>query len=328
KQEVDIIRFHICTWDIENESSFVEIGIEFKFQNQIKEIDFNFVAPFINKGYSINCLCSNLIKDSNNSKFIFNDNIKTSSAIKGDKRNGAILDFETRGVLNILPIQQIVIEEEQIVSFKIQNPKTENDSPCYVRFLIKSKRKTLSTENRGIAKTSFIYDVKLNEKRNLPNKVYELTKDKYHLCNVDTCFCFHVVPNSFAITFTDSNRLKNIRELEVLAFKEYLPGLKSMKENEYVIVFNKDEKREAYSFFTVFTRETIGTKQILFAVSANILCSLLFAISSWRKGLIAETSFLCQIPFEYWLSFFILLIVFLTLFSPLYRIKNFFKRNL
>jgi hypothetical protein len=48
KQKVEIYRFHICTWDIENEKSFVEIGMEFIFLNNSNEIDLKFIAPFWN----------------------------------------------------------------------------------------------------------------------------------------------------------------------------------------------------------------------------------------------------------------------------------------
>lgn len=328
KQDVKISRFHICTWDIENEDSFVEIGIEFKFSsNEHNEASFIFVAPFLNRNSNMSCLAANLIKDSNNSKFIFNDTIKTFSAIKGDKRNGAILSFETRNKLQILPISdKSIAVEKKIINIKVENPKVEDDDVSYFRFLIKSDKNTLSTEKKGIAKSSLIYNVKLNEKRNLPDRVYLLTKEDYKLCSVDSCFCFHVIPNSFIMSFTDQNKLKNTRELEVPAFREYLPELKSIKENQYIIIFNKDQKKESYSFFTIFTKETIGTKQILFAVAANILCSLLFAIASFRQTVTADVAFWKQLPFEYWLSLGIFALLTLSLFSPYKLIKKLYYK--
>lgn len=326
KQDIKISRFHICTWDIENENSFVEIGIEFKFSSE-DEATFIFVAPFLNKNCNISCLATNLIKDSNNSKFIFNDTINTFSAIKGDKRNGAILDFETRDKLQIIPIATKSIDiEKKLINIKVDNPKVENDVVSYLRFLIKSDKNTLSTEKKGIAKSSLIYDVKLNEKRNLPDRVYQLTKESYKLCDVDSCFCFHVIPNSFIMSFTDQNKLKNTRELEVPAFREYLPELKSIKENQYIIIFNKDQKKDSYSFFTIFTKETIGTKQILLAIAANILCSLLFAGASFRQTVIEDVSYWKQLPAEYWVSLGILFLLILSLFSPYKLVKKLFNK--
>lgn len=329
KQDIKISRFHICTWDIENEDSFVEIGIEFKFsRNEENEAIFIFVAPFLNKKSDISCLAANLIKDSNNSKFIFNDTINIFSAIKGDKRNGAILDFETRDRLQILPIATKSIDtEKKLINIKVGNPKIENDVVSYLRFLIKSDKNTLSTEKKGIAKSSLIYDVKLNEKRNLPDIVYRLTKEDYKLCDVESCFCFHVIPNSFIMSFTDQNKLKNTRELEVPAFREYLPELKSIKENQYIIIFNKDQGKDSYSFFTIFTKETIGTKQILLAIAANILCSLLFAVAYFRQTIIENVSFWKQLPAEYWVSLGVLIILILSLFSPYKLIKKLFKKK-
>ncbi|MFA7042746.1 MAG: hypothetical protein WC186_00200 [Bacteroidales bacterium] len=320
KQEVVISRFHICTWDIENTNSFVEIGIEFSPSNQ-EELDFKFVAPFAQSTNDVRCLAENLNKDSNNSKFIFNDNIKSFDVIKGDKRNGVIITFETREKLAILPLENVSLCD-QIVSFKVRCPKFSVPTQCYIRFLISAKANTLSTVKKGIANTSFIYDIKLNERRNLPNEVHQLTKDEYNLCKVESCFCFHVIPNTFNISFVDQNKLKNVRELEVGAFKNYLPNeLDTMKEARYMIVFNKTSKEESYSFFTIFTKEIIGTNQILLAIGANILCSLLFAIASVRLNFNHEISVWKQIPFEYWIASIILTIVAILLFSSKRKIR-------
>jgi len=44
-----------------------------------------------------------------------------------------------------------------------------------------------------------------------------------------------------------------------------------------MIVFLKSKGNENYSFFTTFVKEHIGNKQIIFAVLANIACSLILA---------------------------------------------------
>jgi hypothetical protein len=353
ERKVEISRFHICTWDIENENSLIEIGMEFEFPNAIQELDFKLVIPLFQKqkpniGLSFSvfqpkadlnlnldtqnsdvcCLLHNLIDNSDNSKFIFNDNIANFSAIKGDKRNGAVLTFETRtpNKLSIRPLSELSIDNscQQIISFKVKNDNQNNTN--YIRLLIKTPLSTIANLNKGIAQTNFIYDIKLNEKRNLPNEVNNILQNQYILCEVKSCFCFHIIPNSVDISFIDQTKLKNIRELEVSAFKKYLPDeLKTMKEGKYIIVFNKDKDADAYSFFTKFTKETIGTRQVLLAIGANIICSLLFGISTLRTTFNDDISIWKQIPIEYWIATTILITLIISLFGPIKWVKSLLK---
>jgi hypothetical protein len=286
------------------------------------EIEFKFVAPSVKKEDVVLCLAQYLINDSDNCKFIFNDNIKNFSAIQGDKRNGAILDFEVRGSLSIIPISDgpIVDDSGQMISLKIKLSASDGIGSKYIRFLIKSNSSTLSTEKKDISHHTYIYDVKLNEKRNLPDNVHKIITNEYSLCKVKQCFCFHVVPNSFSVSFVNDKLLKNIRELEVSAFKKYLSqntlGVQQMKEGQYYIIFNKDENSDSYSFFTVFSREVIGSNQIIFAIGTNIICSLLFAVSSWRRTYYSSISFWKQFPLEYWIAGVIFAILVFVLLKP------------
>ncbi|MCL1972389.1 MAG: hypothetical protein FWG57_05305 [Endomicrobia bacterium] len=325
KQKVKISRFHICTWDIENENSFIELGLEFKCieefnQDTVKEIEFKLVAPFMKKEDTVRCLACSLIEDTNSCKFVFNDNIKSFSPIRNDKRHGGVLQFETRGALTILPLSKNSIDDGgQVLSFKIKTIDLSRLNSNYTRFLIKTKSNTLSAMIKGIAYTNYIYDIKLNEKRNLPDRVHSIINDEYHLCVVESCFCFHVIPNTFTLSFVDQNKLRNIRELEVPAFKKYLSEIESMENGKYIIVFNKDgSQADSYSFFTIFTREIIGMKQIGIAIAANIVCSLLFASAALRTSYSYDNgiSFFKQIPIEYWFAILVLLIALALLFFP------------
>jgi hypothetical protein len=335
KQNLTIERFHICTWDIENTPSFLEIGIEFTISDIAQSIiDFKFVAPFIKKDDEVLCLASSLLSDQDNCKFIFNDTIKSLSEISGDKRNGAILDFTTRNKLIILPLDKnlSIDDNDQIISFKVHIPQAvKPKDSIYIRFLIKTAIKTLSRERRSISHKTYTYDVKLNEKRNLPDNVLQLVNDKYSLQNIKRCFCFHVVPHSFDISFINEHRLKNIRELEVVAFRNYLsskiPKLKKMKEGKYLIIFNKDESSsDSYSFFTTFSEEIIGINLIMFTIFANIFCGLLFAISSLRMSLSGKICSWKQIPLEYWVVAIILSFLIIFLFKP-YRFFQHKRKN-
>jgi len=331
KQNLNIERFHICTWDIENIPSFLEIGIEFTITDINQTVvDFKFVAPFIKERDEITCLATNLLSNQDNCKFIFNDTIESLSEISGDMRNGAIINFTTRNKLIVLPLDKdlFIDDKGQIVSFKIillQN-KTAKDS-FYIRFLIKSTIKTLSRERKNISHMTYTYDIKINEKRNLPDNVHQTIKDKYNLQKIKQCFCLHVVPNSFNISFINGNKLKNIRELEVVAFGNYLsskiPGLKKIEEGKYLIIFNKDDSnKESYSFFTIFSKEIFGIELIVFTICANIICGLLFAISSWRMSLTEKIYSLKQIPLEFWIVSAIVIFLLIILLKPFRIIQH------
>jgi len=343
KQNLTIERFHICTWDIENTPSFLEIGIEFTI-NDISQVtkdtpqptvDFKFVAPFIKKTDEVLCLASNLLSDPDNCKFIFNDTIESLSPISGDNRNGAIINFTTRNKLIVLPFDNnpSTNDNGQIVTFKINIPQTIiSEGSFYIRFLIKSTLKTLSRERKNISHKTYTYDVKLNEKRNLPDNVHKIIKANYSLQEIKQCFCLHVVPNSFNISFINENKLKNIRELEVAAFIKYLsskiPKLKKLKEGKYIIIFNKDNnKNDSYSFFTTFSEEILGINLIIFTLFANIFCGLLFAISSWRMSLVDKIFSLKNIPLEYWIVLAILFFLLILLFKPYRFIQNLRKHK-
>jgi hypothetical protein len=316
KQDIEISRFHICTWDIEDDNSFIEFGIEFNFPRGDKVIDFKLVVPFVkdNNLTPVTCLLPNLISDTENRKFIFNDNIKEFSYLDSSKKSGGIITFETRNKLTLLPIVPEL--EDQVVTFSIKEPKTKENS-IYTRFLIKTNYKTLSRIKKDIAKKSYIFDFKLNEKRNLPDNVYKIVKDDYHICTVKSCFCLHVIPNSYNISFIDQAKLKNIRELEVPPFKKYLSDeLKNMKEGKYMILFCKENDSDAYSFFTIVNKERIGTQQIILAIGANILCSLLFGFGTLRATNKDNSYIWRGLPIEFWAAIIILIVLMIFVCYP------------
>jgi len=340
KQKCTIKRFHICTWDIENTSSIVEIGIEFKKDDMIStDIHFAFFAPFIKKNDDVVCLASSLLSDNDNCKFIFNDTINNFSEISKDKRNGAVLDFTTRSKLIVLPITKNQTEDNgQIVTLEIHLPsneevKTNDDLSFYIRFLIKTSLMTLSRVKKNISHNSYTYDIKLNEKRNLPDNVHQIIRDEYSICQVEQCFCIHVVPNSFNIQFLQENKLKSIRDLEVVSFKKYLskkvPEINKIKEGQYIIVFNKDKSIEtvnSYSFFSIFSKEIIGINQIILAICINIICGLLFTFSSLRITYFSDVFNWKKIPIEYWIVAGILFLVLLFFIKPYRFISWIFRK--
>ena len=152
-----------------------------------------------------------------------------------------------------------------------------------------------------------------------------------NICKVNKVFCLHAVPDNFVFSFVDSSKLKNIRKLESIAFQRYLPEIEGISKDCYNIMFLKDDNsdnKEGYSLFTICTEETIGSQQIALAIGANILCSLLFALSSLRFIRNPNIEWYCQIPWEYWTALGILLILCIYLYVPTKSVWSWLRTKL
>lgn len=310
-----IERLHVCTWDFISSKAAFEIGMEFMPNPFVRNVEIIFSLPFLKETDNAICLMKSLICDDDNSKFIFNDTIKANKPINGDKRNGAILEFNSRNSLAVLPIKKLNVKDG-VCSFTVDNLKQATKN--YVRLYIQTTVQNLAVVKKGITKTSYIYDIKVNEKRNLPDHINELLNNGYVLCNkINSCFCFHVIPSQYNISYLNNNKLKNIRILESDAFNKYLPNTEKMKNNESLIIFNKSEKATdgTYTFFSEFEKETIGDKQIVLAIGANVLCSLLFGIFSlrdWERG----GKWYEWLPWEFWFAIAVLIALIGYMFVP------------
>lgn len=318
KEHIDIERLHICTWEFSQESSYIEFGIEFSHNSFTNDsIKFYLAAPFIKGNDVVTCLLDNL-SDRANGRFIFNDVVSGIENVGDDSRDGSILKFETRNNLTVLPCDAKA--HDGYITLEIKKPN-RYDGNLYFRILVKIDDNTIAIKKSGIAQTTYIYDFKINETRNLPQSIYDLKKrNGLNICNVKMLFCLHAVPDNFVFSFVDSSKLKNIRKLESPAFQQYLPEIKGISKDCYNIMFLKDDNstgKNSYSIFTMCTEETIGAKQIALAVGANIICSLLFAFSALRFVKDPAIEWYKQIPWEYWGAFAILIILFIYIFTPL-----------
>ena len=70
-------RFHLCTWEFKNDTALIEFGCEINVSNcgGCDEITLELFVPWLTD----KCIAKDLydsLKDSANSKFIFNDSIK------------------------------------------------------------------------------------------------------------------------------------------------------------------------------------------------------------------------------------------------------------
>lgn len=317
KKQIDIERLHICTWEFPSESSYIEFGVEFSFKNfSDNTLTLLLAAPFIKTNSLVTCLLKNF-SDMANGRFIFNDVVCGIDNVGDDSRDGIILKFERRENLTILPCAIDV--KDGIITFVVNKPN-RHEGNLYFRVLIKLEDSSVAIKKSGIAQTTYIYDFKINETRNLPQKIYDLKKNhSLRICKVKNVFCLHAIPDNFAFSFVDSSKLKNIRKLETSAFQQYLPEVKGISKDCYNIMFLKESGKESYSFFSICTEETIGSKQIALAVGANILCSLLFALSSLRFVKDSTIEWYKQIPWEYWGALIILFILCIYLFIPFWK---------
>ena len=149
----------------------------------------------------------------------------------------------------------------------------------YCRFYLEPHISLLTTRAQGITKTSLIYDIKINEKRNLPT--YLPARD---LCKIKNCFVFHIIPNYYDLVFLDNKICRGIRSLEFDSFRKYLPN-KRFKRDELIVIFNKKTESEGYTFFSTYAKERISPTQILMAVFVNLFCALILFLSTIRYNL-------------------------------------------
>lgn len=283
---ITINRFHICTWEFNNNRCLIEFGCEVdisKLDGSVLNIEI--YIPWITKSCKLKDLYSKL-QLSENSKFIFNDSVKSTISLDGgSNKQGVIHEFSDRNKLAILPVDIIRNEKDKILRLTVDlynyRQKGSNDH-VYFRFCIEPKISMLSTRKTGITKSTFIYDLKINEKRNIPEDLLNSLRDKIP-CKIETCFYLAIVPNNYDLSFFDSSILKSVRSLENLPFNKYL-GDDRVKKDELMVIFNKRNNSDTYSFFLIFTKERIGAGQFALAVLINLISGILLYLPSIRQN--------------------------------------------
>lgn len=303
EKAIQIERFHICTWEFDNNSSLVEFGFEI-FKESIK--DENLTISLFIPWVEISCETKDLydrLRNADNSRFIFNDSISATKYLKANTNNsGVIHTFSSRNELCILPAA-IKIGEDKIVTTTLnlrayREYDQESKPNVYFRFWIKPSVPFISMRKKGVSKSTIIYDIKVNERRNIPDNKTEYFNDQ-EFCKIKSCFSFNILPNKYDIIFFDNTSLKNVRTLEYESFNKYL-GDKRVKKDELIVVFNKKEVKEfekkvvaeSFSFFSIYSKERIGPGQFAIAILINIVCGVLLFIPAYRKTFVPEISLL------------------------------------
>jgi hypothetical protein len=322
-ESVKIQKFQICTWEFNNKNSLIEFGIELNSKSilQKEEVILDLYIPWLKKECEIKDFYYKL-KDSGNSRFIFNDSVSNTISLDGGQNSlGVIHEFSGKDRLCILPvkIENDANNQKIRLTIKLDNYKknTKQDSNAYIRIGVETNVDTISTKKKGIGKSTIIYDVKLNESRNVPTHLIEqFTKSSP--CTIDTCFCFHIIPNSYDITFLESDHLKNVRTLEFKPFKTYLDDSR-LKKDELIVVFSKKRNEDSYTFFSIYTKELIGVSQFAIAILINIICAFLFALPTIRTQIPVDLTFknfFQAFPIEYSIALLLALLMFLYFFFP------------
>ncbi|CAH8281336.1 hypothetical protein EV196_101417 [Mariniflexile fucanivorans] len=280
-------RFHICTWEFNNNSSLIEFGFEVNKETiKSNSLAISLFIPWMTKACEVKDLYDNL-KVAENSRFIFNDSVTRTDSLDGGRNKfGVIHGFTEREDLCILPIIVDKSNDQLItatVNLKPYNDHNAEHKPnIYFRFWIKPSTPYISMRKKGMGKSTIIYDLKINEKRNIPDNQINFFSDK-ELCDIENCFLFNIVPNKYDILFFDNSSLKNVRTLEHESFNKYL-GDKRVKKDELIVVFNKKKGTESYSFFSIYSKERIGLGQFSLAILINIVCGILLFIPAYRRS--------------------------------------------
>ncbi|MBU1220273.1 hypothetical protein KKF34_01280 [Myxococcota bacterium] len=306
---VEFERFHICTWEFKNNTALVEFGGELSSENDYPDdIALYLYLPWLTSSMERTDLYERL-KDPENSKFIFNDAIESNIYIDGGVREkGVVHRFSFRDPLCILPvILDNSIEKENILKILINTRMlkeklgSDNKTHIYFRISVNVDLNLISTRKTGISKSSILYDLKINERRNLPTS---LNLQEKVLSKIKNCFCFNVIPNTYELSFFDRVSLKNIRTLEYDPSFKYL-GDKRIRKDEYIVVFNKQKGEESYSFFSVYTKERIGTGQFALAMLVSIISGFLLFIPSFKLDnhvSFFSSEFWSRLPLEVYIS--------------------------
>ena len=299
---VSIEKAHFCTWKLQDGLEFLEVGmlvqLNESFLNGLRQkqhdtcLVFNVFVPWFDKDSSLGCLFQ-VLRNQENAKFVFNEQVHHQDSFfnGGSTVRGVLFSFgnEKAQPFSLLPVDLAPASKiPHTISAKVVFPSKTDDlqkvgNRIYSRFFVKPKSLSIPWKHGGIAKTTFSYDIKVNEPRNAPE---DFPLDQ--IVDIRACYCLHIVPAAFECALQDRVAFKSIRTLESaesVAYTKDIPEIRTkIQPGECLVVFNKleakDKQKSPFSFFTVFSMERIGPSQLALAIGANIVCSLL---SGWWR---------------------------------------------
>ena len=289
--DILIEKLHLCSWRYRKYPFFkhkrlLEVGMQIKFittdkpkWNKVedRQLVISILIPWVDAQTKHQDLYRSL-KDTKNARFIFNEDVTSAEYFDGgDGETGAVLAFDRR--ICVLPCSYSC--SAGVVECNITIPKDVdlNVLPIYIRGVFSVPVDKYSYSNNGFSKSLYAYDVKVNESRSLPTNV-----KKHNVCKIDTCYCLHIVPSYYQLSFYDANNFRSVRMLEYMRYNDYVKGLRlfetEVKENEYQVVFNKVKSPDdqKFTFFSMFESEHIGVTPLTIAVVIDIVISIVFML--------------------------------------------------
>jgi len=326
---IEIERAHICTWDFKNDGALVEFGFEISRKSlpTDKDLSISVFIPWLAQSEAEEDLYKKL-STTENTRFIFNDSIKSSSSLDGGKNElGVIHHFSNRDTpLCILPV---TIRKKDInvleLNINLQSyRKQSSEANIYCRISITPPVSAVSMRKEGISKSTIVYDIKVNERRNIPDGMMVYFEHKT-FCKIATCFYFSIIPNEYDIVFIENESLKSVRTLEFDSFRKYI-GDERVKKDELIVVFNKKNGGESFSFFSIFTKEHIGPDQYILAILVSIVTGVLLFLPGFRVSLNHDVSIFRQIPGELYAA--AILVILASLYFFRHKLRRSKKKNL
>ena len=298
---IEIEKLHLCSWRYRNllwlRKRLLEIGMQIKVKD-IKALEtepggnhvltVEVVIPWVKKGTKVADLYRSL-RETKNARFIFNEDVEPGKTFDGGEGNtGCVLEFAHP--ICMLPSQCECDDSQVRFSISIPSDVDLKLMPIYIRCAIEIPRKKFCYANTGLSRSMYSYDIKINRLRNLPIPVR-----KADLCPIKACYCLHIVPSHYQLSFYDSNNFQNIRILEHNRYNDYVSGVelfkKKVKAYKYQVVFNKNTA-DNFSFLSLFESEHIGLTPLIIAILINILCTICFiSVDGIKQSLLARCLF-------------------------------------
>lgn len=301
---IDISRFHYCSWQVQKDESYLEFGFETQINcDTDSSIELLFYIPELYKKLTKKgsdkfdiALIKSLHKqlsDEENAKYIFNESVKSKNVLEcsSDVQPLYQLDFQNETSLIVLPLKFGTDRGMLKVSTHIF--PCCKDKKVYGRFIIPFFKTNIAEESTSFANKLWIYDIKLNERRNIPVQISnEFASEDIKFCNISAFYCFHVFPSRYEISFASPNNFQSLRILEKAPFSRYLKevvgykSIKAIKEKNNLIVFNKhkpkDNNSNGRSCYCQISTSCLTTKQVISAAIINVCTAILLSLNTFK----------------------------------------------
>lgn len=297
KTAIDISRFHFCSWQVLKGENYLELGFETEINCETEDnLELFFYIPELynkltqigKQKFDVNLIKSlhKQLSDEDNAKYIFNESVKSKNSLDCSSEAQTLyqLNFQNDASLIVLPLK--FGNERGMLKVSAPIFSCCKNKKVYGRFMIPFFKTNIAEESTSFANKLWIFDIKLNEKRNIPQHISnEFSSDNVKFCHVEAFYCFHVFPSLYEISFVSPNNFQSLRILEKMPFSRYLKevvgnsSINAIKENNHLIVFNKhkpkDNNPNGRSCYCQISTSCLTAKQVVVAAVINV-CTAIF----------------------------------------------------